>query len=208
MLLFSLGTLPLMLGLGTLVSALGRCFAQTVLHIGAVLVAVLGLAMLSQGGALSGMLPPEHLLFLVVGLAVVGVAASVPVPGRAYRVAGIAVAVAVVLSSGLVWRQFGKDPADSGSTVQVMDGVQIVSSTLSPGKYPTIMVQAGLPVQWSILAPEGSVNGCNYRVIIREYGVVHDFTEGENIIEFTPTDTGTVSYTCWMGMIQGSIVVT
>ena len=47
MLLFSLGTVPLMLGLGTLVSALGRKFARAVMNVGAVLVAVLGLSMLS-----------------------------------------------------------------------------------------------------------------------------------------------------------------
>ena len=31
---------------------------------------------------------------------------------------------------------------------------------------------------------------------------------GENVIEFTPTNTGTVRYSCWMGMIQGNIFVT
>ena len=43
---------------------------------------------------------------------------------------------------------------------------------------------------------------------IQEYGIEYTFKEGENIIEFTPDETGTVLYTCWMGMIKGSIVVT
>lgn len=53
MFLFSLGTVPLMLGLGSIVSALGKKFTQKVMSVGAVLVVVLGLAMLSQGGSLS-----------------------------------------------------------------------------------------------------------------------------------------------------------
>ncbi|MBQ9080885.1 MAG: sulfite exporter TauE/SafE family protein [Clostridia bacterium] len=50
MLLFSLGTVPLMLVFGSLVSALGKCFTRMVMNIGAVLVTVLCFAMLTQGG--------------------------------------------------------------------------------------------------------------------------------------------------------------
>ena len=49
MFMFSLGTVPLMLGLGSFVSLLGKRFTKRVMEIGAVLVVVLGLAMLSQG---------------------------------------------------------------------------------------------------------------------------------------------------------------
>ena len=57
MLLFALETLPLMLGLGSLVAALGKKFAHAVQSAGAVAVAVMGLALLTQGGVLSGILP-------------------------------------------------------------------------------------------------------------------------------------------------------
>lgn len=208
MLLFSLGTVPLMLGLGTLVSALGRRFSQLVLQVGAVLVAVLGLAMLSQGGSLSGMLPPDRLLFLVLLSAALGLAALVPVRKRTLRPALLAaVAALVVLGALAVQRLAGPAEADDRSSVRIEDGVQIVESTLLSGQYPDIMVQAGIPVRWTIYAPEGSVNGCNYKMIIREYGVEHAFEQGENLIEFTPTQTGSFSYSCWMGMIQGSITV-
>ena len=46
-----------MLGLGSLVSLLGQRFRRAVTVGGAVLVAVMGLSMLSQGAALAGMLP-------------------------------------------------------------------------------------------------------------------------------------------------------
>lgn len=55
MFMFSLGTVPLMLGLGSLVSAIGRKYTRIVMQAGAILVVVLGLAMLTQGAGLSGM---------------------------------------------------------------------------------------------------------------------------------------------------------
>lgn len=208
MLLFSLGTVPLMLGLGTLVTALGKRFARGVMNVGAVLVTVLGLAMLSQGGSLSGMLLPDTLLLAVIGLCVIGVAASIPFSKKGYRIVSVVTAAAIVITAGAVWKHYERKEQSLGSGVQITDGVQLVYSTLQPGKYPAITVQAGTPVRWIIDAPAGSINGCNYKMIIQEYGIEYAFQEGENIIEFTPTDTGTVSYTCWMGMIRGSIVVT
>jgi hypothetical protein len=53
--LFSLGTVPLAFGLGAASSALGRKFTARVTTAGAVLVAVLGLSMLSQGWSLAGL---------------------------------------------------------------------------------------------------------------------------------------------------------
>ena len=95
---------------------------------------------------------------------------------------------------------------DLGATAE--DGVQIIESTLTGGRYPNITVTAGIPVRWIIQVPKGALNGCNYRMLLNAYGITHTFSEGENIIEFTPEKTGTVPYTCWMGMIRGNIFVT
>lgn len=163
MFMFSLGTVPLMLGFGAAVSALGKRFSKKVMGVGAVLVVVMGLAMLSQGGSLSG------------------------------------------LTSNMFVNT--KNDNTTAEKAELTDGVQIVKSTLQSGSYPNITVSAGIPVKWVIDAPKGSINGCNYKMVLSEYGIEHTFTEGENIIEFTPEKTGTVSYTCWMGMIHGSIFV-
>lgn len=168
MLLFSLGTVPLMFGLGALGSVLTRKFTQKVMTVGAVLVVVLGLSMLSQGMSLSG--------------------ANVPVlaaPGP----------VSAEAASG----------AAGGPEME--NGVQVVRSTLEPSRYPAITVSAGLPVKWVIDAPKGSINGCNNRMILGEYGIEHTFKAGENVIEFTPEKTGSFQYSCWMGMIRGTINV-
>ncbi|MDR0862640.1 MAG: sulfite exporter TauE/SafE family protein [Oscillospiraceae bacterium] len=159
MLVFSLGTAPLMFGLGALSSLLSKRFTRKVMTAGAVLVAVLGLTMLTQGMSLSGL----------------------------------------SLS--------GTGSASTASDAIVVEGVQLVSSTLSSGEYPKITVQAGLPVRWTIDAPKGSINGCNNRVLIPEYDIEHKFQTGENVIEFTPTETGQFRYSCWMGMIRSTITV-
>lgn len=157
MLVFSLGTVPLMLGLGALASALGRRFTARAMVAGAVLVAVLGISMFAQGARLSE---------------------------QAIRMAGA-----------------------SAPKVDTEE-VQVVESVLSPGAYPNITVQAGVPVKWVIDAPQGSINGCNYAIVMGEYGIDYQFTTGENIIAFMPTRAGTFYYTCWMGMIDGKITVT
>ena len=54
MFMFSLGTLPLMLGLGSFVAALGKKYTRAVMSTGSVLLVVLGLAMFTQGSNLAG----------------------------------------------------------------------------------------------------------------------------------------------------------
>jgi hypothetical protein len=55
MFLFSLGTVPLMWGLGALSSVLSKRFTQKVMTVGAMLVVILGLTMFSNGWSLSGL---------------------------------------------------------------------------------------------------------------------------------------------------------
>jgi plastocyanin domain-containing protein len=183
MFLFSMGTVPLMFGVGALGSLLSRTakgpvFRRRVMKAGAVLVTVMGLTMFTYGFSLSGF--------------------TLDVPGAVMA----AVNPAAVRAG---WK--GNGAAAPASPFQIENGVQIINSTLSPGRYPAITVQAGIPVKWTINAPAGSINGCNNRMIIREYRVEHRFTPGENVIEFTPAKTGRFPYSCWMGMIRSSITV-
>ncbi|MDR2922805.1 MAG: sulfite exporter TauE/SafE family protein [Treponema sp.] len=89
----------------------------------------------------------------------------------------------------------------------IQNGEQIVNSTLQPGRYPAITVQQGIPVRWTIKAPPGSINGCNNRMIIPEYGIQYTFKQGDNVIKFTPAKTGRFLYSCWMSMIRSTITV-
>jgi sulfite exporter TauE/SafE/copper chaperone CopZ len=94
-----------------------------------------------------------------------------------------------------------------GSIAEIKDGVQTVTTSLASGKYQPIVVQKGIPVKWTIKADAKNINGCNNSMVIRKYGISHDFTPGDNVIEFTPTESGTVPYSCWMGMIRSKITV-
>ncbi|MDR2727934.1 MAG: sulfite exporter TauE/SafE family protein, partial [Chitinispirillales bacterium] len=166
MMLFSVGTVPLMFGLGAFSSVAGKRFSRKIMTVGAALVVVLGLSMLSQGWNLSGG------------------------AGKLFAAAPETV---------------DNTPPKFGITLG--DEIQVVKSTLLPWNYPAITIQAGKPVKWIIDAPRGSINGCNYKFIINEYGIEHEFKEGENVIQFTPGRTGVVRYSCWMGMIPGTITV-
>jgi sulfite exporter TauE/SafE/copper chaperone CopZ len=98
-------------------------------------------------------------------------------------------------------------PSSAPAVPVIENGVQIVKSTLRPNRYPAITVQAGIPVRWIINAPQGSITGCNYCVVLYEYGIEYVFHPGENVIEFTPVKAGKFPYTCWMGMIRSVITV-
>lgn len=220
MLAFSLGTVPLMLGLGSLVCALGQRFARQVLQIGAVLVAVLGLAMVSQGVSLAGLARPSTLSLLFALLALLAYLSVLPVRRKALKAAAITgVAVFAVGIAGLRMARTASPRSLSGvpalraggtaaeSSTQMENGVQVVRSTLSGRQYPSITVQQGVPVRWIIDAPAGSVNGCNYRMMLSPFGQEVELHEGENIVEFTPEQSGSYDYSCWMGMVYGNVTV-
>lgn len=201
MLLFALGTMPLMLLFGSVVGMLGKKFTQTVTLLGAVVIAVLGLSMVSQGGSLAGLFTPAQLAtgaaLLGMGLLVFNLAgqktAALPV--------GLALLALLAALPLLPARQ-------STAQVRMENGVQIVESDLSAGAYPSIQVQAGVPVRWIIHADEEDINGCNDRFFQRELQLEHSFSPGDNTIEFTPASPGNYTYSCWMGMIHGTITVT
>jgi plastocyanin domain-containing protein len=98
--------------------------------------------------------------------------------------------------------------ADADAGAEISGGTQVVTSELTSGRYPPITVQKGTPVKWVINAAAGTLNGCNRSLVIPEYGIEYDLAEGENVINFTPEESGTFPYSCWMGMIRSTITVT
>jgi plastocyanin domain-containing protein len=68
-------------------------------------------------------------------------------------------------------------------------------------------VQAGIPVRWTITVPPGNLNGCNGAMVARGLNIRQRLQVGETVVEFTPTETGTLPYSCWMGMIRSVITV-
>ncbi|PIZ50704.1 heavy metal transporter [Candidatus Woesearchaeota archaeon CG_4_10_14_0_2_um_filter_33_13] len=72
----------------------------------------------------------------------------------------------------------------------------------SPDKF---VLKKDVPVKWIIDGKE--LNGCNNAIQVPKYNLNFKIKQGLQTIEFTPTESGTVSWSCWMGMIPGVFVV-
>ena len=52
-----------------------------------------------------------------------------------------------------------------------------------------------------------NLNGCNNEIVLSAFNQQVKLTVGEVVIEFTPTEEGTYTYSCWMGMLKNTITV-
>ena len=80
--------------------------------------------------------------------------------------------------------------------------MNVTSAGFEPSSF---VLKKGVPVKWVINGVE--LNGCNSEIVVRQYGLDIKVKQGEQTVDFTPTDAGTVSWSCWMGMIPGRFVV-
>ncbi len=84
---------------------------------------------------------------------------------------------------------------------------QIVRMTQKAnGYYPNnLVVEKGKPVKW-IVNSETNFS-CAAYLVVPEYRISQSLKKGENIIRFTPTQTGTIPFSCSMGMYRGQFTV-
>lgn len=96
----------------------------------------------------------------------------------------------------------------SGTKSVSGNGVQEITTIVNGGEWkPAVFVlKKGVPVKWTIDVRERT--SCNKEILIKDYGLDIKLNAGINVVEFTPNNTGTVKWTCWMGMISGSFIVT
>jgi sulfite exporter TauE/SafE len=88
------------------------------------------------------------------------------------------------------------------------DGKQDVVINVRSNGYSTVtqQIQAGVPVKLTLLST--NVTSCAKSFLIPTLGISKILPEnGATTIEFTPSKTGTLSYTCGMGMYTGSFNV-
>lgn len=52
------------------------------------------------------------------------------------------------------------------------------------------------------------LTGCNREIVVNNYGLDIKLKNGLNVVEFIPDKEGTIRWSCWMGMLRGSFVVT
>lgn len=96
---------------------------------------------------------------------------------------------------------------DGSSKAVVKDGVQTLKMTADNNGYtPNVLfVQKGMPVKWIIDGAQ--INSCNNQLVIPSLNKQVPLHSGENIIEFTPTSSSDITFSCWMGMLNGVIKV-
>jgi sulfite exporter TauE/SafE/copper chaperone CopZ len=80
--------------------------------------------------------------------------------------------------------------------------MDVLSSGWSPDKF---VLKKGVPVKWIINGKE--LTSCNNAIEVPKLGLSFKIKPGLQTIEFTPTEDGVISWSCWMGMIPGTFVV-
>jgi uncharacterized membrane protein YgcG len=96
----------------------------------------------------------------------------------------------------------------SNDNVKVVNGFQEVNMEVSGAGYSpnSFVIKKGVPVKWNVNVKE--LTGCNQELVLNQYKIDKNLKTGLNVIEFTPDKTGTIPFSCGMGMLRGSFIVT
>ncbi|MFA4853476.1 MAG: cupredoxin domain-containing protein, partial [Bacteroidales bacterium] len=91
--------------------------------------------------------------------------------------------------------------------VTMENGVQVVKMTQTASGYSpnSFTIKKGIPVKWIVTSEDAF--SCAASIVSSKLGIRKNLEAGENIIEFTPTEIGSIRFTCSMGMYSGSFNV-
>jgi len=94
-----------------------------------------------------------------------------------------------------------------GQPAAQQGGVQVVQLSVSGGSYMPnpIRVKKVIPVR--MVADIANMPGCSKSIVMAEFGIHKTVSEGDNIIEFTPSESGTFQFSCSMNMYRGTVIV-
>jgi len=126
-----------------------------------------------------------------------------------FAVAGLAVILLGVynISNGgsVVFTKFGEQ---NNAVLTGNEDYQEVKMTQGAGGYsPNVLtVKRGKPVKWIINST--TTYSCASYIVMPKFGISQPLQKGQNIITFTPTETGEIPFSCSMGMYRGKFIVT
>ena len=102
---------------------------------------------------------------------------------------------------------FGDGSAAAAPLAPMEGGEQIVNMTqLANGYQPNrFTVKKGIPVEWIIDSQDAYT--CAASIRMPAFNIAQFLKQGTNVIRFTPTEAGTVRFTCGMGMYSGTFNV-
>lgn len=136
-----------------------------------------------------------------------------------FKFAGVVVTVLAIFNLNNGLNLLGKNPINSikslfsstvsanASDTKIEQGVQIVRMDQTSGGYSPnqFTVTAGTPVRWIINSKDPHT--CAASIVSTKLGIRKSLEPGENVIEFTPKEKGTINFSCSMGMYTGSFNV-
>ncbi len=93
------------------------------------------------------------------------------------------------------------------SNLEEKQGVQIIRMEVQAGGYEPnhFVLKRGVPVKWVINGKE--LTGCNRIILVPKLNLEIELKSGTQVVEFTPTEIGTIPWSCWMGMMHGTFEV-
>ena len=204
--IFALGTLPVMLGFGYLASFISSKMTQKILKASGVIVVILGLILLNHGLVLTGSGADFNSIISSVKLGGTPSLASNAITNGANVAQNNGNGNGNALQPSTQLQPSAQPQPNNGAAV-LKDGYQEIRMTVdksgfTPNKF---VLKKGVPVHWIINGKE--LTSCNRAIQVPAYGLQFDVKQGEQTIEFTPKDSGTIRWSCWMGMIQGTFIV-
>ena len=104
---------------------------------------------------------------------------------------------------------FSSGANEAASSSVITGASQQIRMTVTPyGVYdPNILsVKKGMPVEWQIQGSD--FMGCADTLVMPVFGVNTRLNAGANVVRFTPTKSGRFTFSCSMGMVRGTMVVT
>ena len=117
--------------------------------------------------------------------------------------------IVIVSGAGIIafilWFFFGKQ---EGKKASVSANVQEVEITVEGGYEPgTIALKAGVPAR--LIFHRIETASCSEEVVIPEFEIRQKLpAHKKTVVEFTPQRPGHYSFTCGMGMLRGTLVIT
>ena len=199
MLLFGIGTLPLMIGFGKIIQIVNERHLKYGMQIGYGLICVMGLSLVAQGSAISIHVDVKYVLTCIVILFLIAIVVSKWNYKIIYAIVGILL-VSLITTVSLQKAEIRKTADNHTET-----DIQEIKSEISSYSYPSITVDAGKKVIWTVSVKQEDLNGCNEVLIIPSLNIEKELQVGDNVIEFIIDKPGKISYSCWMGMIRGTI---
>lgn len=113
--------------------------------------------------------------------------------------------IALVIIGGYILLQTTKINTTTSTGETTITGQNIKLSWKNYNYYPQVIkVKVGMPVSISL---DGTIRGCYRSFTIRALGLQKYLATPQDTLEFTPTQKGTYTFACAMGMGTGTLIV-